>query len=284
MKLVIVSGRSGSGKSVALRVLEDLGYYCVDNLPIKLIGSLIEQLRDTRDQVAISVDVRNLPEQEKLLEHELNNLSDNTHIQSLFLSSSDEVLLKRYSETRRLHPLSKNQTSLSDAIQLEGQMLQPLSKMMDHFIDTSQLNIYELSDQVRQILLGRIEKELVITFESFGFKHGMPVEADFMFDVRFLPNPHWEPELRPLTGLDRPVQEFLRNQATVNKFIWQIENLLQTWLPQIERNNRSYLTIAIGCTGGQHRSVYVADQLAQHFSKGIHPVKARHRELDNAKV
>ena len=284
MNLVIVSGRSGSGKSVALRVLEDLGYYCVDNLPIKLIGSLLEQLRDTRDQVAISVDVRNLPEQEKVLEQELSKLSGKADIQSFFFSSSDEVLLKRYSETRRLHPLSKGQNSLSEAIQLEGQMLQPLSKMMDHFIDTSQLNIYELSDQVRQILLGRVEKDLVITFESFGFKHGMPVEADFMFDVRFLPNPHWEPELRPLTGLDQPVQDFLANQPTVNKFIWQIENLLHTWLPQLERNNRSYLTIAIGCTGGQHRSVYVAEQLAKRFNKGIHPIQARHRELLNAQA
>ncbi|QDF65997.1 RNase adapter RapZ [Shewanella sp. SNU WT4] len=282
MKLVIVSGRSGSGKSVALRVLEDLGYYCVDNLPLSLIGSLLSELQVSNDKIAISVDVRNLPEQEKLLEQELRKLPNSTVIKSMFLNSSDQVLLKRYSETRRLHPLSKSQSSLSDAIKREGELLAPLSKIMDHFIDTSNLTIYELSDKVREILLGRVEKELVITFESFGFKHGMPTEADFMFDVRFLPNPHWEQELRPLTGLDAPVQEFLGRQVQVNKFIWQIESLLGTWLPQLERNNRSYLTIAIGCTGGQHRSVYVADQLAKRFTNGKHTVQSRHRELNNA--
>ncbi|MBV7316150.1 RNase adapter RapZ [Shewanella sp. NIFS-20-20] len=282
MKLVIVSGRSGSGKSVALRVLEDLGYYCVDNLPLSLIGSLLSDLQESNDKVAISVDVRNLPEQEKVLEQQLSKLPVSTVITSFFLNSSDQVLLKRYSETRRLHPLSKSQTSLSEAIKREGELLGPLAKLMDHFIDTSNLTIYELSDQVREILLGRVEKELVINFESFGFKHGMPTEADFMFDVRFLPNPHWEPELRPFTGLDAPVQEFLGRQVQVNKFIWQIENLLETWLPQLERNNRSYLTIAIGCTGGQHRSVYVADQLAKRFANSKHSVKSRHRELNNA--
>lgn len=283
MKLVIVSGRSGSGKSVALRVLEDLGYYCVDNLPLPLIGSLLQQLKAHNQNVAISVDVRNLPEQNKLLKQQLSSLPADTIVTSFFLYSSDEVLLKRYSETRRLHPLSKNQVSLKEAIKLEGALLEPLSKSMDHFIDTSQLNVYQLSDQVRHILLGRMETNLVITFESFGFKYGMPNEADFMFDVRFLPNPHWEQELRPLTGLDKPVQEFLGRQVPVNQFIWQVENLLQTWLPQLERNNRSYLTIAIGCTGGQHRSVYIAEQLASNFNHGIHSVEVRHRELESKK-
>ncbi|ARD23888.1 MULTISPECIES: RNase adapter RapZ [Shewanella] len=280
MKLVIVSGRSGSGKSVALRVLEDLGYYCVDNLPLPLIGSLLEQLKGNNELVAISVDVRNIEEQGKVLEQQIALLSDDTTIISLFLNANDQVLLKRYSETRRLHPLSKNQISLQEAIQLEGRLLEPIAKMVDHYIDTSQLNIYDLSDQVRQILMGSVDKELVIHFESFGFKHGMPTEADFMFDVRFLPNPHWEPELRPLTGLDQPVQEFLGRQPLVNKFIWQIENLFDTWMPHLERNNRSYLTIAIGCTGGQHRSVYIADQLTQRFSNSKHQVSARHRELN----
>lgn len=283
MKLVIVSGRSGSGKSVALRVLEDLGYYCVDNLPLPLIGSLLEQLKGSNDLVAISVDVRNMPEQEKVLEQQLSKLPTDTELTSFFLNSSDKVLLKRYSETRRLHPLSKSQVSLQEAIKLEGRLLEPMSKLVDHYIDTSSLNIYELSDQVRQILLGSVDKELVINFESFGFKHGMPTEADFMFDVRFLPNPHWELALRPLTGLDAPVQEFLSRQPLVNKFIWQIENLLETWLPHLERNNRSYLTIAIGCTGGQHRSVFVAEQLAKRFASSKHVVHARHRELNHAK-
>ncbi|MEL4408484.1 RNase adapter RapZ [Shewanella algae] len=283
MKLTIVSGRSGSGKSVALRVLEDLGYYCVDNLPLPMIGSLLENLRGSNDLVAISIDVRNMPDQEKVLEQQLAALPENTQLTSFFLNASDKVLLKRYSETRRLHPLSKSKVSLQDAIKLEGKLLEPMSKLVDHYIDTSALNIYELSDTVREILLGSVDKELVINFESFGFKHGMPQEADFMFDVRFLPNPHWEPALRPLTGLDEAVQEFLSRQPLVNKFIWQIENLLETWLPHLERNNRSYLTIAIGCTGGQHRSVYVAEQLAKRFGNSKHKVQARHRELSNGK-
>lgn len=280
MKLVIVSGRSGSGKSVALRVLEDLGYYCVDNLPLPLIGGLLEQLKSSNDLVAISVDVRNIANQGKVLEQQLALLPSETEITSFFLNSSDKVLLKRYSETRRLHPLSKNQMSLQDAIKLEGRLLEPVAKIVDHHIDTSQLNVYELSDQVRQILLGSVDKELVINVESFGFKHGMPTEADFMFDVRFLPNPHWEMELRPLTGLDAPVQEFLSRQPLVHKLIWQIENLFETWMPHLERNNRSYLTIAIGCTGGQHRSVYIATELAKRFATGKHVVNTRHRELD----
>ena len=281
MKLVMVSGRSGSGKSVVLRVLEDLGYYCVDNLPLPLMDTLLEQLKGSTDLVAISFDVRNMPEQDKELEKQLANLPEGTELLSFFLNSSDEVLLKRYSETRRLHPLSRTMSSLKEAIEHERELLEPVSKMVDHYIDTSNLNIYDLSDKIREILLGTIDKELVINFESFGFKYGMPAEADFMFDVRFLPNPHWEPELRPMTGLDEPVQLFLSQQPIVNKFIWQIENLLATWLPHLERNNRSYLTIAIGCTGGQHRSVYVTEQLAKLFSNSKHKIQARHRELSN---
>ncbi|MGB0893940.1 MAG: RNase adapter RapZ [Parashewanella sp.] len=281
MKLVIVSGRSGSGKSVILRVLEDLGYYCVDNLPVPLLGDLIHELTPGNELVAISIDVRNMPEQDKVLEQQLEKLN-HLQITSFYLSSSNDVLLKRYSETRRLHPLSKNDMTLSEAINLEGELLEPMAKMVDHFIDTSNLNIYQLSDKVREVLLGRVDKELVINVESFGFKHGMPNDADFMFDVRFLPNPHWEPDLRPLTGLDQPVQEFLQQQPVVNKFVWQISNLFDTWLPQLERNNRSYLTIAIGCTGGQHRSVFIAEQVAKHLRAGSkHNVKVNHREFAN---
>ncbi|MCL1093081.1 RNase adapter RapZ [Shewanella kaireitica] len=282
MKLVLVSGRSGSGKSVLLRMLEDLGYYCVDNLPLPMMGTLLEQLTGNSELVAISVDIRNMPEKETELEKHLTNLPEGVELLSFFLNSSDEVLLKRYNETRRLHPLSHSNISLKEAIQLEGRQLEPLAKIVDHYIDTSNLNIYDLNDQVREILLGNIDKELMIKFESFGFKYGMPTEADFMFDVRFLPNPHWEPELRPMTGLDKPVQDFLNQRPLVNKFIWQIENLLRTWLPDLERNNRSYLTIAIGCTGGQHRSVYVTERLAEHFKDGRHKVTTSHRELKNA--
>ncbi|MBR9727619.1 RNase adapter RapZ [Shewanella intestini] len=281
MKLVIVSGRSGSGKSVALRVLEDLGYYCVDNLPIPLINTLLEQLKGTHEFIAISVDVRNIEEQSKELKAQLEQAASVIEIVSFYLNADDQVILKRYSETRRLHPLSKNQLSLQEAIIEEGKLLEPVSKIVDHYIDTSELNIYQLSDKVREILLGSVDKELVINIESFGFKHGMPKEADFMFDVRFLPNPHWEPALRPLTGLDMPVQEFLGRQAQVNKFIWQIENFFDTWMPHLERNNRSYVTIAIGCTGGQHRSVYIAEQIAKRLKTHLkHRINAQHRELN----
>ncbi|GIU19348.1 MULTISPECIES: RNase adapter RapZ [unclassified Shewanella] len=282
MKLVLVSGRSGSGKSVLLRMLEDLGYYCVDNLPLPMMGTLLKELSSNTQFVAISVDIRNLPEKESELTKHLTFLPDGVELLSFFLNSTDEVLLKRYNETRRLHPLSHDNVSLKEAIELEGRLLEPLANIVDHYIDTSSLNIYDLNDQVREILLGNLDKELMINFESFGFKHGMPIEADFMFDVRFLPNPHWEPDLRPMTGLDKPVQDFLNERPRVNLFIKQIEELLESCLPDLERNNRSYLTIAIGCTGGQHRSVYITERLAAHFKKTKHKVNARHRELTNA--
>ena len=282
MKLVLVSGRSGSGKSVLLRMLEDLGYYCVDNLPLPMMGTLLKELSSNTQLVAISVDIRNLPEKESELTKHLTFLPEGVELLSFFLNSTDEVLLKRYNETRRLHPLSHDNISLKEAIELEGRLLEPLANIVDHYIDTSSLNIYDLNDQVREILLGNLDKELMINFESFGFKHGMPIEADFMFDVRFLPNPHWEPDLRPMTGLDKPVQDFLNERPMVNLFIKQIEDLLETWLPDLERNNRSYLTIAIGCTGGQHRSVYITERLVAHFKESKHKVNARHRELNNA--
>jgi len=263
-------------------MLEDLGYYCVDNLPLPMVGTLLDQLMGHSELVAISVDIRNMPTEDADKIDFMTNLPANVELVSFFLNSTDEVLLKRYNETRRLHPLSHANISLKEAIQQEGRQLEALSKRVDHYLDTSNLNIYDLNDKVREILLGTINKELMIKFESFGFKHGMPTEADFMFDVRFLPNPHWEPELRPMTGLDKPVQDFLNQRPLVNKFIWQIENLLKTWLPDLERNNRSYLTIAIGCTGGQHRSVYIAQRLAEHFNAGRHKVTTSHRELDNA--
>ncbi|GIU41183.1 nucleotide-binding protein [Shewanella sairae] len=282
MKLVLVSGRSGSGKSVLLRMLEDLGYYCVDNLPLPMMGTLLNELSGNTKLVAISVDIRNLPENKDELVKHLTFLPEGVELLSFFLNSSDEVLLKRYNETRRLHPLSHDNVSLKEAIELESRLLEPLANIVDHYIDTSSLNIYDLNDQVREILIGNVDKQLMINFESFGFKHGMPTEADFMFDVRFLPNPHWEPDLRPMTGLDKPVQDFLNERPRVNQFIQQIEDLLESWLPDLERNNRSYLTIAIGCTGGQHRSVYITERLAAHFKDGKHKVQARHRELKNA--
>jgi len=252
MHIFIVSGRSGSGKTVVLRVLEDLGYYCVDNLPVNLLPALSHSLEKNYDQVAVSIDVRNLPTSEQELLDNLDFLPKNVNVTVLYIDASDDVLIRRYSETRRLHPLSKGESSLPEAIAQESKLLDELANRADLYIDTSQLNVHQLTEMVREKILGKSSKELVLTFESFGFKYGVPNDIDFVFDARFLPNPHWEPELRPLTGLDLPVREYLSGEPLVNKFTFQINNFISTWLPHLERNNRSYLTIAIGCTGGKH--------------------------------
>lgn len=280
MNIIIVSGRSGSGKSVALRVLEDLGYYCVDNLPVSLLPQLVTTLRTSVATVAVSLDVRNLPADAQQTADIIEGLRAEQQVTLLFLDTAPDILLRRYSETRRLHPLSHKEMPLTDAIAQEQALLSPIADHADLYIDTSNLTVHELSELVRQRIMGKRENNLVLVFESFGFKYGTPRDADYVFDVRFLPNPHWEPELRPLTGLDQPVIDFLAHQLLVNKFIWQIENLLKTWLPHLERNNRSYVTVAIGCTGGQHRSVYIAETLARHFGQE-RQVQIRHRELAN---
>jgi len=279
MHIFIVSGRSGSGKTVVLRVLEDLGYYCVDNLPVNLLPALSHSLEKNYDQVAVSIDVRNLPTSEKELLDNLDFLPKNVNVTVLYIDASDDVLIRRYSETRRLHPLSRGESSLPEAIAQESKLLDELANRADLYIDTSQLNVHQLTEMVREKILGKSSKELVLTFESFGFKYGVPNDIDFVFDARFLPNPHWEPELRPLTGLDLPVREFLAGEPLVNKFIFQINNFMSTWLPHLERNNRSYLTIAIGCTGGKHRSVFIAETLARQFRSRDKNIRVRHREM-----
>lgn len=198
----------------------------------------------------------------------------------MYLDASDDVLLKRFSETRRLHPLSRQNKSLAEAILAESKLLSPMVERADLYIDTDQLSLHQLSELVRERILGKKSSRLVLIFESFGFKYGLPKDADYVFDARFLPNPHWEPDLKPLTGMDPPVQIFLGSQPIVTKFVWQIQNLIATWLPHLERNNRSYVTVAIGCTGGQHRSVYVVESLAKAFSESHPDVQIRHKELD----
>jgi UPF0042 nucleotide-binding protein len=279
MHIFIVSGRSGSGKTVVLRVLEDLGYYCVVNLPVNLLPALSHSLEKNYDQVAVSIDVRNLPTSEQELLDNLDFLPKNVNVTVLYIDASDDVLIRRYSETRRLHPLSKGESSLPEAIALESKLLDELANRADLYIDTSQLNVHQLTEMVREKILGKSSKELVLTFESFGFKYGVPNDIDFVFDARFLPNPHWEPELRPLTGLDLPVREYLSGEPLVNKFTFQINNFISTWLPHLDRNNRSYLTIAIGCTGGKHRSVYIAETLARQFKSRDKNIRVRHREM-----
>ncbi|MEE2023885.1 RNase adapter RapZ [Alkalimonas mucilaginosa] len=279
MKLLVVSGRSGSGKSVALRVLEDLGYYCVDNIPVNLLPTLANAVTDKYERVAISIDVRNLPEDPDELAEILSYLPRKLELTILYLDADHSSLIKRFSETRRLHPLSHQAMSLEDAILREQQLLDPIASRADLYIDTTELNVYQLADQLRERLLGQQSGRLVILFESFGFKYGIPKDADFVFDARFLPNPHWEPELKPQTGLDQPVQQYLASKTVVHDYIQQIHQFVNHWLPQLEKNNRSYLTIAIGCTGGQHRSVFIAEQLATLLREQRSDIQIRHREL-----
>ena len=283
MKLIIVSGQSGSGKSIALRVLEDLGYYCVDNLPVKLLPQLLQTLNAQTEKVAVSIDVRNLPTDKQELNDIITELKATSELTSLFLDTNKAVLIKRYSETRRLHPLTKDELSLSQAIEIEEKRLRPLALHADLKIDTTELNIHELSEQIKERILGKKNNQLVLVFQSFGFKHGLPMDADYVFDVRFLPNPHWIPELKPYTGLDEPVIKYLSQQPDVMSFALQIENLLMTWLPLLEKNNRSYVTVAIGCTGGQHRSVFIAEQLAKSFKLQDRVVQTRHQTLEKNK-
>lgn len=279
MELIIISGRSGAGKSVALRALEDIGYYCVDNLPIDLLPQLANTLAQTQSLAAISVDIRNLPTSNATLEQMLNLLADKHQIKIIFLDSARPTLIRRYSDSRRLHPLSVQDLSLEDAIDAERDYLEPLVQQANIIIDTTELSTHELAEKLRAFLRGQTDKELKIVFESFGFKYGIPLDADYVFDVRFLPNPHWDPQLRPLTGLDQGVIDFLSRHTEVHKFILMTCQYIETWLPLLERNNRSYLTIAIGCTGGKHRSVYIAEQLAEYFKTKDKNVSIQHKSL-----
>ncbi len=280
MQLKIVSGRSGSGKSVALRVLEDLGYYCVDNLPVNLLPQFVNAQTDDSSHIAVSIDIRNMPADPDEIAQTLAKLPADLDVDIFFLDADDKELVKRFSETRRLHPLSKNNLSLEQAIEKEKQLLTPLKERADKVINTSTHSVHDLSEAVRSLVLGRTSRDLVMVFESFGFKHGLPSDADYVFDVRFLPNPHWDPSLRPLTGLDEPVKMFLAAEQDVAMLIAQIKSFLESWLPALEKNNRSYLTVAIGCTGGQHRSVYIAQYLADYFKSNGQQVQIRHRTLE----
>lgn len=283
MKLIIVSGRSGSGKSVALRVLEDLGYYCVDNIPVNLLPALTHTVINDYDNVAVSLDVRNLPKNPRDIIEIIDYLPNAVDVSTLFLDADDKDLIRRFSETRRLHPLIKENVALDQAISLEKKLLAPISTNADLYINTSQLSPHQLADLVRERILGKKTGNMVLVVESFGFKHGIPPDADYVFDARFLPNPHWETELKPFTGLDQPVKDFLASQSIVTKFVWQINSFMMTWIPHLERNNRSYVTIAIGCTGGKHRSVYIAELLAKNFSKEQKDVQTHHRDIKKTK-
>jgi UPF0042 nucleotide-binding protein len=277
VQLFLISGLSGSGKSVALNVLEDSGYYCVDNLPAEMLHVLTNNLKLAGiSKVAVSVDVRSgnsvvlLPQYiEKLKQQDVD-----VHV--LFLDAKSETLVKRFSETRRLHPLSDGVKTLPECVTLERELLAEIANI-GHHIDTSDLNANALRAWIKQfITLDRAR--LTLLFESFGFKNGLPLDADFVFDVRCLPNPHYDPVLRPLTGRDKPVIEFLDGTPLAQKMYTDIRGFIEGWLPSFISDNRSYLTVAIGCTGGQHRSVYLAEKLAHHF-QAHQQVLLRHREL-----
>jgi len=284
MRLIIVSGLSGSGKSVALHLLEDVGFYCIDNVPAALLDSVISQIAATGDpfyeNLAVGVDVRSraadlesLPE----LIRRFRGLGIRCEI--VFLHASEDSLLKRYAESRRPHPLSAQGMSLREAITRERELLGPVMAAAELIIDTSQTSIYQLRDAVRGRVGLRTEPGLSILIESFGYKHGIPLDADFVFDLRCLPNPYWELSLRPLTGRDAQVIAYLDAQPAVQEMYRDILGFLQRWIPRYADFSRNYLTVALGCTGGQHRSVYMADKLATELARQHQQVLIRHTEL-----
>ncbi|MFV1981910.1 MAG: RNase adapter RapZ [Thiohalomonadales bacterium] len=283
MRLVILSGLSGSGKSNALHVLEDHDFYCIDNLPINLLQAFAEDIINSKNQgpdnFAVGIDARNLTTILDDFEDMLENLNTKElQCEVIYLKATDDVIIKRFSETRRKHPLTNNKTSLNEAIKKEKYLLEPISRCAQITFDTSYTNIHELRDIITQRICSD-NLNLTIQFLSFGFKHGIPLNADYVFDVRCLPNPHWEPELRSKTGKDVIVQNFLERHSSVRKMRDDIINFISDWIPCFESDNKSYMTIAIGCTGGQHRSVYFTEKLSEHFSNIRDSVQTRHREL-----
>ncbi|MBP7891515.1 MAG: RNase adapter RapZ [Arenimonas sp.] len=283
--LVIVSGLSGSGKSVALRTLEDLGFYCVDNLPANLLPELVQNMAADdlrRHRIAVGIDVRNLTNDLRLIGHLLTRVrTQGFETKLVFFDTDDAVLIKRFSETRRKHPLSMQGLPLSDAIAEERRQLQPLVALADLVVDTTALNVHQLRKRVLDEVQGHARSSISILFESFAYKRGVPPDADFVFDTRCLPNPHWVPELRPLSGKDAAVKAYFEADPQVATYLRQVTEFIDTWLPRFEAETRSYLTVAFGCTGGKHRSVYLADSLTRHCSAGGHDkVMVYHRELE----
>ena len=279
MQLILITGMSGSGKSIALNALEDLGFYCVDNLPAKVLPEVVEYLRESNHlHSAVGVDVRSRETLPLLPQHLLVLRSSAIEVELIYLEASTETLVKRYSETRRRHPLSEGELTLTESIMRERELLADIAPLAHH-IDTSDLRPAQLRNWIRDFV--SIERSgLTLLFQSFAFKNGLPLDADMVFDVRSLPNPYYDARLRPLTGRDQAVVDFLSADAQVQLMISDIRGFLENWLPSFVRDNRSYLTVAIGCTGGQHRSVYLVEHLARHFETQIN-VLVRHRELQD---
>jgi UPF0042 nucleotide-binding protein len=283
LQLIIISGRSGSGKSTALNQLEDEGFYCIDNLPVALLPALMTEVDRSEfthfQGAAVCIDARNSWTGLENFNEIIASLPTEVNCQILFLDAQEDTLIKRFSETRRRHPLSSELMPLTEAIARERALLEPISTAASLVLDTSQMTIYELRDAVRQRLAGGAAGVMSILFQSFGFKRGVPTNADLVFDVRMLPNPYWVPALRQKRGLDAEVGEFLEAQPLTGQLYNDVRGFLDTWLPRYGSSNRSYMTVAVGCTGGQHRSVYLADRLFQHYRNHFPQVHVRHREL-----
>lgn len=284
MRLVIISGLSGSGKSVALHVLEDLGFYCIDNIPVPLLKSFVDEIvprqDPTFDNVGIGLDARSRPSDLAEVPALVQKLrADGLSCEIIFLQADTKILLSRFSETRRKHPLSNSKTSLEEAIAKERELLAPIINSAELVIDTSRMSVYELRDQIRERVAPRTPGAVSIMIESFGYKHGLPANADFVFDVRCLPNPYWEPQLRPLTGKDERVREFLDAAPMVQRMVDDIAAFLEAWIPRYQDFQRSYLTVAIGCTGGMHRSVYVAEAVANKLAAKHVNIRTHHNEI-----
>jgi UPF0042 nucleotide-binding protein len=284
MKFVVVTGLSGSGKSVALNTLEDLGFYCIDNLPSFLLESFADALIADRaprfQETAIGIDARNPAEDLRGVPPVVQRLrAAGIAAEIVFLEADDDVLVQRFSETRRRHPLTNAETGLGQAIRRERELLEPFQSGADLRIDTTRSNLHDLRDLMRRRVAERPRGEMSILFESFGFKRGVPRDVDLVFDARCLPNPHWQPNLRPLTGRDAEVASFLEREPRVPQLLEEITRFLEQWIPCFREEGRSYLTVAIGCTGGQHRSVFLTERLAAHFRTREPRVLLVHREL-----
>ena len=281
--LIVLTGMSGGGKTVALRALEDLEFYCVDNLPSTLLPQLVDAtMRSSieRRRIAVGVDVRNRSEDFRHMPLVLSELAGKgVQVHRVFIDCNDAVLIKRYSETRRRHPLAQRGVSLADAIVEERRLLRPLMAIAEKVIDSSDLNVHQLR---RLIATGYAQttEGLTLMFQSFAFKRGLPLDSDFVFDARCLPNPHWDPKLRPLSGKDGPIRDFLEARPVVGEYLADTARWLDAWLPRFEQDDRSYVTISVGCTGGRHRSVYLVEQLAAHFRASREGVLTFHRELE----
>ncbi|SFT32322.1 RNase adapter RapZ [Halomonas saccharevitans] len=284
MQLVIISGRSGSGKSIALQALEDLGYYAIDNLPAMLLGPLVDELqqgRSVRSSIAVSIDARNLPDALARFPELLDDLrTRDLECQVVYLTTDARILLERYSQTRRRHPLTRgSDMTLAEAIDTEEQALSEIRDLADLVIDTSRLSVHELRGRITDQVAGHRAEQMTLTVESFGFKRGVPLDADIVFDARCLPNPYWDPALRDATGRDPSIIAFLDGYPVVAEMHDDILAWVERWLPRYRTSQRSYLTVAVGCTGGQHRSVYLAERLAARLAERHAGVRLRHREL-----